>query len=238
MHGTSGAVGTDWAMRKSGSWGSHWKVRAWTALLDVAVVDEPAPPDAEDDAGAAEHHSPIRRMLQRWMDDGARPLGQEVEELGVQVAAPFPHEVAELGRHGQLRGGGELLGDLLHREQVPLVDHLQLTSRARHSIMLARSTARRAMGQVRLDEGDVDHHHPAVADQQVGRLDVAMGQAGVPQPADDPEALVDDRLVHLGLAELLGVLEELEGDQVLALGGERRPHRAPAWAASRSSRRA
>ena len=71
-----------------------------------------------------------------------------------------------------------------------------------------------------LDEGDVDQHHPAVADQQVGRLDVAVGQAGVPQLADDAEALVDDRLVHLGLAELLGLVEELEGDQVLALGGE------------------
>jgi hypothetical protein len=47
-----------------------------------------------------------------------------------------------------------------------------------------------------------------------------VGQPGVPQPADDPQALVDDRLVHLGLAELLGVLEELEGDQVFALGGE------------------
>jgi hypothetical protein len=34
-----------------------------------------------------------------------------------------------------------------------------------------------------------------VADQQVGRLDVAVGQPGVPQLADDAEAVVD-RLVR------------------------------------------
>jgi hypothetical protein len=59
-----------------------------------------------------------------------------------------------------------------------------------------------------------------MADQQVGRLDVAMGQPGVPELADDAQALVDDLLVDLGLAEFLGLIEELEGDQVLALGGE------------------
>ena len=46
---------------------------------------------------------------------------------------------------------------------------------------------------------------PAVADQQVGRLDVAVGEAGVPQAADDPQPVVDDPVVDLdlGLAELI-----------------------------------
>jgi len=46
-----------------------------------------------------------------------------------------------------------------------------------------------------LDEGDVDEQQAAVADQQVGRLDVPVGQPGVPQLADDAKAVVD-RLVR------------------------------------------
>ena len=74
--------------------------------------------------------------------------------------------------------------------------------------------------RVGLDEGDVDQQHAAVADQQVGRLDVAVGQPRIPQPADDAKAVVDHALVDLGVAELGGVVEELGDQQVLAFGGE------------------
>jgi hypothetical protein len=50
--------------------------------------------------------------------------------------------------------------------------------------------------------------------------DVAVGESGIPQDADQPEALVDDRLVDVGLPELDGVVEELGDEQVLALGRE------------------
>ena len=60
----------------------------------------------------------------------------------------------------------------------------------------------------------------AVADEQVGRLDVAVGQAGVPQLADEQQAVVDDAVVDLGLAELGGVGDELGDEQVLPLGAE------------------
>ena len=43
-------------------------------------------------------------------------------------------------------------------------------------------------------------------------------QAGVPQLADDPQAVVDHLGVDLGLAELGGVGEELGDQQVLPLG--------------------
>ena len=166
--------------------------------------------------------SPIRRMLQRWMAIGRGRSGRSSRNSACRSRPLRPHEVAELGRHGQSAGGGEPLGDLLDRElaQGPLVDQLRVAAQgqAQHHVGQVDGLAPRA--RVRLDEGDVDQHHAAVADQQVGRLDVAVGQAGVPQLADDAEALVDDRLVHLGLAELLGFVEELEGDQVLALGGE------------------
>jgi hypothetical protein len=56
---------------------------------------------------------------------------------------------------------------------------------------------------VDLGEEHVDQVQLAVADQQVGRLDVAVGQVGVPELADDGQALVDDGVVDLGLADLL-----------------------------------
>ena len=71
-----------------------------------------------------------------------------------------------------------------------------------------------------LDERHVDQHHVAVADEQVGRLDVAVGQAGVPQLADERQAVVDDAVVDLGLAELGRVGDELGDEQVFPLGAE------------------
>ena len=47
-----------------------------------------------------------------------------------------------------------------------------------------------------------------------------MGQPGVPQLADDPQAVVDHLGVDLGLAQLGGAVEELGDQQVLPLGGE------------------
>jgi hypothetical protein len=73
---------------------------------------------------------------------------------------------------------------------------------------------------VDLGEEHVDQVQLALADQQVGRLDVAVGEVRVPELADNLEALVDDGLVDLGLADLAGAVDELKDDQVLALGGE------------------
>ena len=71
-----------------------------------------------------------------------------------------------------------------------------------------------------LREGHVDEHDVAVLDQQVGRLDVAVSQPAVPEPADHGQALVDHAVVDLGVADLLGAVEELGDEQVLALGRE------------------
>jgi predicted ATPase len=78
--------------------------------------------------------------------------------------------------------------------------------------MLARSTPLAPGGRADLGEEHVDEQHAAVADQQVGRLDVAVGQPGVPQLADDAKAVVDHLVVDLGLAQLGRAGEEL-GDQ-------------------------
>ena len=55
----------------------------------------------------------------------------------------------------------------------------------------------------------------AVADQQVARLDVAVRQPGVPQLADDLQAVVDDTVADFGVAELYRAGEELGDQQVL-----------------------
>ena len=57
----------------------------------------------------------------------------------------------------------------------------------------------------------------AVLDQQVGRLDVTVGEPGVPQPAYECEALVDDLVVDLGVADLDRAIEELGDEHVLTL---------------------
>jgi hypothetical protein len=86
--------------------------------------------------------------------------------------------------------------------------------------MLARSTACLQGAGAGLHEGHVDQQQPPVAHQQVGRLNVTVGQAGVPQPADDRQAVVDHLVVDLHLAELHRAGEELADQQILPLRGQ------------------
>jgi hypothetical protein len=85
------------------------------------------------------------------------------------------------GRQRQPAGGGEALGDLLDRElaQGPLVDHLgaRAQGQAQHHVgQVHRLPPRAGPG---LGEGHVDQQQAAVVHQQVGRLDVTVGQAGI-----------------------------------------------------------
>ena len=84
--------------------------------------------------------------------------------------------------------------------------------------MLARSIGLPPRRRSHLRERHVDEQQLAVQDHQVGRLDVAVGQAGVPQPAHHQQSLVDEVVVDLDVADLLGAVEELGDEQVLPLG--------------------
>ena len=84
--------------------------------------------------------------------------------------------------------------------------------------MLARSTAWRHGDGRTCTKNDVDQQHLAVLHEQVGGLDVAVREPGVPELADELQALVDDVVVDVGVADLLGAVEELGDEQVLALG--------------------
>ena len=112
------------------------------------------------------------------------------------------------------------LADLVDAElsQRAPVDELgrTATSKHQHHVGQVHSLAPRA--RLHLGEEDVDQVNFAVADEQVRRLDVAVGEAGVPQSPDDAQAIVDDRLVDGDLADLLGVVEELSDDEVFPLG--------------------
>ena len=88
--------------------------------------------------------------------------------------------------------------------------------------MLARSTAWRHGDGRTCTKARSIRYDLAVADQQVRGLDVAMGEAGVPQPADEQPGLrrspvvVDRRRSPISFA----AVEELGDQQVLALGGD------------------
>ena len=72
--------------------------------------------------------------------------------------------------------------------------------------------------RLHLDEEDIDQQQVAVPHHQVRGLDVTMGQTCVPQPADHRQPFVDDAFIDVGIPDLLGTLEELHEDHVLALG--------------------
>jgi hypothetical protein len=77
--------------------------------------------------------------------------------------------------------------------QGPLVDHLGIAAQCQAEQHHLGQVHRLAPGAGSgLHERHVDQQHLAVADEQVGRLDVAAGEPGVPQLADDPKAVVDD----------------------------------------------
>ena len=139
----------------------------------------------------------------------------------MEVASLRLEHAPQLGGQGQPAGGGEPLGDLLHRElnQGPLVHSFGARAQGQTQHHVGQIDGLAPGAGPGLDEGDIDQQHAAVADQEVGRLDVAVGQAGVPQLSDDAQAVVDDLGVDLGLAELGGTVEELRDQQVLPLGG-------------------
>ena len=84
--------------------------------------------------------------------------------------------------------------------------------------MLARSTAsRQGDGRTCANATSITTRWPSL-DEQVGRLDVAVGEPGVPEPTHERQALVDDLIVDLGVADLDGAVEELGDEHVLTLG--------------------
>jgi hypothetical protein len=129
----------------------------------------------------------------------------------VHVPALGLEHAPELGGQGQPAGGGEPLGDLLHRElaQGPLIDHLGAGAQGQTQHHVGQVHGLAPGGGAEFDEGHVDQQQPPIADQQVGRLDVTVSQPSLPELADDLEAVVDHALGDFGFAQLDRVGEEL-----------------------------
>ena len=154
--------------------------------------------------------------------DRLGPGGKQSEELGVEITALVAQHVAELRGQGESAGGSECFSDLGDAEpaQRPLVDEFWIGTQrqAQHHVGEVDGLAPRA--RAGLDERHVDQQYPSVADEQIGRLDVAVGQPAVPQLADQGQPVIDDLHVDDGVAEFGRLIEELGDQQVLPLGGE------------------
>ena len=91
---------------------------------------------------------------------------------------------------------------------------------ARQSIMFARSTAwRHGDGRTSSAETSTSCRWPP-DDQEVRRLQVAVGEPRVPEMPNEVEAPVDHGVVHVRVAEVPASLEELRDEHVLAVRGQ------------------
>ena len=113
-----------------------------------------------------------------------------------------------------ISSGGEVL------QRVRVYTRSASVRTARTSIMLARSTAsRHGDGRTCANAVSMRKRWPSLH-HQVRGLDVAVREPAVPQLPDQREALVDDGVVDVGVADLLRAVEELGDEQVFALGRE------------------
>ena len=119
-------------------------------------------------------------------------------------------------------GTRECLRDLVGREHRgrAFVDAIGIGLQCQGEHHVGQVDGLAPRGGADLQPGDVDQLQVPALDEQVGGLDVAVGDADVPELSDQLQALVDDRVVDLGIAEVLGVLEELGDEHVLAVGRE------------------
>ena len=186
------AVGTDWAIRimHVGRAAGRGALRSRPAPGRRART-RPARRGRRRRGSAAA--SATRLTLQRWSEMRRRGRGER-PELGDQVAAVLLHHRPQLRRAGDAAGGGERLGDLVGREQAqgPVVDPLAVGPHGEDEHHVGQVDGLPPRRRSHLRERHVDEQQLAVADQQVGRLDVAVGQAGVPEPAHEQQSLVDD----------------------------------------------
>ena len=148
-----------------------------------------------------------------------RPRRRQRPELAEQVTRVPPHGRAQLGRAGHPAGRGEGLGQLIGREvgQRASVHPLRAGPDGQHQHHVAQIDRLPPGRRADLGEGYVDQQQLAVADHEVPGLDVAVRDARIPQLPDQQQSLVDDAVVHLGLADLDRPGEELGDEQVLAL---------------------
>ena len=193
--GSSAAEGTAWAARII-----EWPVPHSGAYAPMFSAGKNAlPPIKHGHRGYREH---ARRQAQPpgtpALQDDRPPLGGEPPELAEQVARVSLHERAQLGRAGHSPGCRERLGQFGRGElaQCPLVDALGVGADREHQHHVAQVHRLPPGGGTHLGECHVDQQQLPVTHHEVARFDVAVGDPGVPQPADHREPLVDQAIVN------------------------------------------
>ena len=161
---------------------------------------------------------PIRRALHRWMEIGVPRRRQLFEPLEQRAFIGLQPRL-ELRRDRETHGARERFRDLVGREdadraRVHLIRVRLERQRQHHVREVHRLTPRRRPD---LQARHVDQLEMAVLHQEVGRLDVAVRDAQVPEPSDQHHPLVDHDLVDVGVAQRLRVLEELGDEHVLGV---------------------
>ena len=154
---------------------------------------------------------------------GRQPVGQQLQELARAGPGPAAAASGAAGRASSARGSRRTPRRSPRRRTAagPARRPRSASVRsARTSIMLARSTAcRHGLGRTSANAVSMTQQR-AVADQQVRRLDVAVGQADLPHPADDgsPWSMTPSSISASPIS--LGAVEELGDQQVLPLRGD------------------
>ena len=188
-HGTRVAAGTDCAISTVRSPVSHRgepsTPRSWDGVkrLNACIDGEHRRAATSPTARAT------RRRLQRWSDTGGR-AGAIWRSWASRSRPSCLQHRSQLGRAGHAPGGGERLAELVLGELLtgPPVDRGGVAADRQHQHHVPEVDGLAPRRGTHLGEGGVDHEHRAVPHHQVGRLDVSVGQAGVPEVRTRPSA--------------------------------------------------
>ena len=152
--------------------------------------------------------------------DGDRPMrGREGAELAQKVPPVRFHERAKLGWARDSTGRSERFSYLLGAEVFErfVVDTLGVGSNGKNEHHVRQVDGLAPGRRPHLRERGIDEEQLAIAHHEVPGLDVAMGNAGVPELPEHIEALIDDLVVDDRFSDLDGALEELHHHHVFAL---------------------
>ena len=145
--------------------------------------------------------------------------GREGAELAQKVPPVRFHERAKLGWARDSTGRSERFSYLLGAEVFErlVVDALGVGSNGKNEHHVRQVDGLAPGRRPHLRERGIDEEQLAIAHHEVPGLDVAMGNAGVPELPEHIEALIDDLVVDDRFSDLDGALEELHHHHVFAL---------------------
>ncbi len=165
--------------------------------------------------------SAARRGLHRWIETGSRAGASSLKRS--MSGRPSALQLRrQLRRDREPHRAGEPLGDLVGREdrRRSRVHPVRVGAQreAEHHVRQVDGLAPRR--RPHLQSRDVHELQVATDDQEVRRLQIAMGEPRVPEMPNEFESSVDHGVIHVGVAEVPASLEELRDEHVLEVRGQ------------------